>query len=190
MPTPDARADLSRRSHAAVGPCDDSPGSDRHVCQGPIELESTSPQQTEAIGAALAELLAPGDVLALCGPLGTGKTVLIRGIAHGLGVPLDEPVLSPTFVLVREHQGRLPLLHCDAYRLRDPRELIDLGLEELRRERGVVIAIEWADRFPELVPPDAIRIELEHVDPQTRRVRIHIGEAARAARVAKRLAAG
>ena len=132
----------------------------------------SSPEETTALGFALGTLLQGGDFLALSGALGAGKTHLIKGIAAGLGVPADEPVVSPTFVLVREYQGRLKLYHLDAYRLASAAELSALGLDEMAAEPDAVVAVEWADRVPAAVPQTACRIELEHVAEQVRRVRI------------------
>lgn len=100
-------------------------------------------EATLALARRLAELLRPGDVVLLEGELGAGKTCFVRGIAEGLGV--RERVLSPTFTLLREYEGRLPLYHLDAYRLEGPWDLHDLGLEEYLEGQGV-LAVEWADR--------------------------------------------
>jgi tRNA threonylcarbamoyladenosine biosynthesis protein TsaE len=137
-----------------------------------FERVCPNPEATTALGLALGGLLQAGDFLALSGPLGAGKTHLIKGIAAGLGVPADEPVVSPTFVLVREYQGRLKLYHLDAYRLTSAAELLDLGLEEMTTEPGAVVAVEWAERVPTAVPQTACRIELEHVAEAVRRVRV------------------
>lgn len=137
---------------------------------GVIELLSQSPVQTLSAGEALGRLLRAGDVLALCGPLGSGKTQLVKGVARGVEIPCGEPVVSPTFVLVREYVGRLRLCHCDAFRVGSVEELLALGLEELRAD-GAVVAIEWADRFPEALGPDAMRFELEHDGEHRRRIR-------------------
>ncbi len=137
-----------------------------------LEYASTHPEQTVAIGRCLGEILRGGDFLALCGPLGAGKTQFIKGVAAGLGVPPDEPVVSPTFVLIREYAGRLKLYHIDAYRLSGAGELWALGLEEMAAEPDAVVAVEWADRTPEAIPGDACRIDLEHVGPAERQLRI------------------
>jgi tRNA threonylcarbamoyladenosine biosynthesis protein TsaE len=154
-----------------------------------IELISTSPEQTRAVGQALGDVLRGGDFVALCGPLGAGKTQLVKGIAAGLGVPGDEQVVSPTFVLVREYAGRLRLYHIDAYRLSGAAELPGLGLEEMACERAATVALEWADRVPEAVPPDACRVDLDHVAPDTRRIRIRWPAPDRLAALAAKLPA-
>ncbi len=134
--------------------------------------DSRSAAQTQALGRALGLGLRGGAFLALCGPLGAGKTQLVKGLAIGLGVPEDEPVTSPTFVLMREYAGRVTLYHIDAYRLSGAGELLDLGLEEITAEPDAVVVVEWADRAPGAIPADAIRIELEHTGVDERRVTI------------------
>lgn len=146
-----------------------------------VRLRSTSQAQTRRIGRQLGRLLRAGDCVALSGPLGAGKTVLVQGIAEGLDVPPDEPVVSPTFVLVRQYSGRVPLYHVDAYRLRGADELWDIGVEELLTQGDGVVVIEWADRVPQLIPPGALRVELEHLGPQSRRVTIRCAQAQRIA---------
>ncbi|MDZ4684858.1 MAG: tRNA (adenosine(37)-N6)-threonylcarbamoyltransferase complex ATPase subunit type 1 TsaE [Planctomycetaceae bacterium] len=113
---------------------------------------------TERFGRALAELLEPGDVLALVGDLGAGKTRLVRAIARGLGVA-ESIVTSPTFTLIHEYAGRLPIRHCDAYRLKRPGEFADLGLDDLFAEDGVAL-VEWADRVMDDLPADRLEIHI------------------------------
>ena len=121
--------------------------------------QSRSEDETAEVGRELAGSLAAGDVVLLHGDLGAGKTALVRGLAEGLGVPADE-VSSPTFTLVQEYRGgRLPLFHVDLYRLNDPREIDDLGLDEIAEDG--VLAIEWAERLPRR-PPGAIVVTLAH----------------------------
>jgi tRNA threonylcarbamoyladenosine biosynthesis protein TsaE len=131
---------------------------------------------TEAFGRRLGELLFPGAVIALVGPLGAGKTHLTRAIAEGLGVANPAAVNSPTFVLIQEYPARLPIYHFDAYRLSGPREFAELGVEEYFRGDGVSI-VEWADRVQSTLPTDHLRIEIEIVDEYRRRFRLDaIGE--------------
>lgn len=111
-----------------------------------------------AVGARLGAALDTGDVLALTGPLGSGKTTLCQGLAAGLGVPASRQVASPTFSLVNLHPGRVPFAHADLYRLKSEAELEELGLEEAMEEG--VTAIEWAERFPSLLPPDHLSLQL------------------------------
>jgi tRNA threonylcarbamoyladenosine biosynthesis protein TsaE len=125
-----------------------------------------SESETAAVGRELAPTLSEGAVVLLCGDLGAGKTAFVRGLAEGLGLDPGD-VSSPTFTLLQEYRGgRLPLLHADLYRLDDPREVDDLGLEELGG--GAVLAIEWADKLPR-PPVDAIVVRIEHA-AETERV--------------------
>lgn len=121
------------------------------------ERRSRDVAETRALGAALAGVAEPGTVLALSGDLGAGKTAFVQGIGEGLQIV--GPVLSPTFILVAEHEGRLPLLHADLYRL-TPAELPALGLEEALERHAGVAAVEWAERAPEVLPPDHLALVL------------------------------
>jgi len=128
---------------------------------------SRSDAETEAIGADLAARLVGGSRVLLYGELGAGKTAFVRGLAAGLGIDPDE-VSSPTFTLVQEYRGRLPLYHVDLYRL-GPGEVDDLGLDALAADG--VLAIEWAERMPR-ADPGAIKVRLEHAGEDTRRIAI------------------
>lgn len=120
----------------------------------------------------------PGDVIALVGGLGAGKTFLAQHLAHGAGVDPAARVASPTFTVVQEHAGRLPFHHADLYRLGHPDELREIGLFE--RAADGLLVVEWADRFPAVMPAGALWIELSAVSPSIRRVRARgEGEAAR-----------
>lgn len=132
-----------------------------------LELLLLSPTQTHVLGRAIGRVLREGDVLALTGELGSGKTALVRGVATGLGVA-SATVSSPTFVLVHEYQGRLPFFHLDLYRLKEPTEAEAIGLSDYVTESGVT-AVEWADRFPFLLPQDHLGICLWHWSPTRRR---------------------
>jgi tRNA threonylcarbamoyladenosine biosynthesis protein TsaE len=120
-----------------------------------MELCTRSAIETEALGARLAPLLAAGDVVVLTGGLGTGKTVLAKGIGRGLGV--TEPVVSPTFTIVREYEGDIPFQHLDVYRLDHLQEAIDLGLDELL-DGDAVTVIEWGEAVGALLPPDRLEV--------------------------------
>ena len=122
----------------------------------PPPLRSTHPDATAALGRALARLLGPGDVVVLTGPLGAGKTRLVQGLAAGLDVP--GRVTSPTFVLVRRHAGRLPLVHVDAYRLDDAADLAALDDDVLAED--VVTCIEWGGNVAAALPADRLDVEL------------------------------
>lgn len=119
---------------------------------------SRSPAATRAIGARLGAAARPGDVIALVGPLGAGKTELARGIARGLDV--EEPVSSPTFVLVAEHAGRVPLFHVDCYRLAGPADALEAGILDDRAADGVTV-IEWAERLGAALPPGRLEIAID-----------------------------
>lgn len=123
---------------------------------------------TEALGKKIGRTVTGGETLALSGELGAGKTALVRGIATGLGTPPNH-VTSPTFVLIHEYSGRLPLVHVDLYRLRSIAEAEGIGLREYFHG-DIVTAIEWADKFPELLPGDRLELALQHKTPATRTV--------------------
>jgi len=132
-----------------------------------------SESQTAAVGSALAATLSAGDAILLYGDLGAGKTAFVKGLAEGLGVPRDE-VSSPTFTLIQEYRGgRLPLFHVDLYRLDDPREIEDLGLDEIAGDG--VLAIEWAEKLDmaaRVKPSRYIAVRLAHGDGDTRTIEI------------------
>ena len=131
---------------------------------------SSSPEETAALGRRLARTLAPGTVLALVGPLGAGKTAFVKGLAAGLGVPPREAV-SPTFALIHEHTGRMPLFHADLYRLTGPEEVAELGLEDYAERRGV-LAIEWAERAGGALPAGARTVTFRVTGPRTRLITV------------------
>ena len=133
--------------------------------------ETTSAAMTHALGKALGEACLGKEVIALVGPLGAGKTCLARGIAEGLGVPAAA-VASPTFVLIHEYAGRLPVYHVDLYRLEERDAVDGLGLEEYTESAGVTV-IEWAEKAPAVLPPDHLWIALEHLGGDRRRVTLH-----------------
>ena len=124
-----------------------------------LTLTAATAAELQAIGERLGRALAAGDVLALIGPLGAGKTTFVQGVARGLEVPPDRHVASPTFALVNEHPGRVPLVHADLYRINDARELDELGLADAYDRAAV--AIEWLDRFPDAAPSERLTIEIE-----------------------------
>lgn len=120
-------------------------------------VETNSPEETWALAAELADELGPGTVIALHGDLGAGKTCFIQGYAAALGI--DEPITSPTYTLIGEYEGRLPLHHIDLYRISGPEDALGLGLEEYFDINGIT-AIEWAERAEGLLPPDLLHIQI------------------------------
>ena len=136
---------------------------------GTLRLWSADETATKAIGAAVAGLLEPGDVVGLAGDLGAGKTRLVQGAAAALGS--DGPVLSPTFMLVREYDGDPPIHHVDAYRLSGPQELEDLGLEDVLSAEAVVF-VEWADRVAAALPESWLELVLHIGDDDRREIEV------------------
>ncbi|MBI1846310.1 MAG: tRNA (adenosine(37)-N6)-threonylcarbamoyltransferase complex ATPase subunit type 1 TsaE [Candidatus Rokubacteria bacterium] len=132
-------------------------------------MASGSPEETEAAGERLAGTLGPGAVVALTGELGAGKTCFVQGLARGLGVT-TRPT-SPTFVLVNEYLGRLPVHHVDLYRTESLTEAMDLGLAELFDGDGVTV-VEWADKLGLLLPARAIHVHIEGVGDELRAIAI------------------
>lgn len=132
---------------------------------GPAEARTefcATAVDTFALGEALGRGARGGEVFALTGPLGAGKTQFTKGLAEGLQVPPDEPVVSPTFVLVREYAGRRRLYHLDAYRLGSAEDLLALGFEEMVADGNAVVVVEWADRVAAAIPPGAVWIAFEY----------------------------
>ena len=124
-----------------------------------FKVETNSEFETEKMAERLAAFLKPGDVITLDGDLGTGKTVFSRGIARGLGV--KEPITSPTFIIMQEYRdGRIPLFHFDVYRIESIDEIFAIGTEEYIGGDGVCV-IEWAKKIEELIPKDAIHINIK-----------------------------
>ena len=136
--------------------------------------ESTSVETTLAFGAALGRILRGGVAIGIVGPLGAGKTHLVKGIATGNGTVDPRKITSPTFTLIHEYPGRLRLYHVDAYRLRGPSELIALGFDELIGSDSVV-AVEWVDRVRPAMPTDTLWIEMTPTQESSRHLAFHPG---------------
>ncbi len=130
-----------------------------------LELISHSPEQTQRLGAGIGELALPGDVFLLVGDLGTGKTCLTQGIAWGLGI--KEYAASPSFVVVRELYGRLPLYHIDLYRLDHIEEIVELGLDDYLYGNGVCV-VEWAEKGLSVLPEEHLLIQISHLSDTER----------------------
>jgi tRNA threonylcarbamoyladenosine biosynthesis protein TsaE len=137
----------------------------------PISFRIDSATDMKQLGYRLGGILEIGDVVALVGPLGAGKTTFVQGLAEGLGVPAERHVASPTFALVNQHPGRVDLVHVDFYRVKTPAELPELGLEEAYDQAAT--AIEWADRFPDWLPADALHVAIEIAENDGRFLRVH-----------------
>jgi len=136
----------------------------------PLVIETHCPEETLDLGRRIGRAAKPGNVLALVGDLGAGKTVLAKGVAEGLGAASAREVVSPTFVLCREYlDGRLPLYHFDAYRLRGAADLEGIGASEVFGGEGLSL-VEWADRAPQALPPDRLEVNLEVTGPESRRL--------------------
>ncbi|MBA7654947.1 tRNA threonylcarbamoyladenosine biosynthesis protein TsaE [subsurface metagenome] len=132
-------------------------------------VETKSAKETIRLGKKIGKLLRPGDVVALIGKLGSGKTTLTQGLAKGLGVKKKNYVTSPSFTLIKEHKGRMPLYHIDLYRIDNLKEVYDLGYEEYFYGEGVTI-IEWAKKVRRLLPEEVLIINLEIIDENRRRI--------------------
>ena len=133
-----------------------------------MQIQTHSPEETEAVGRKLAVQLQPGDVLAYYGDLGAGKAAFTRGLAAGLGV--TEPVTSPTYTIVNEYlSGRLPLFHFDMYRLGSADELFDIGWEDYLN-RGGVCAVEWSENVAEAMETGTIRVSIRREGDENSRV--------------------
>jgi tRNA threonylcarbamoyladenosine biosynthesis protein TsaE len=126
-------------------------------------------EETQALGTCLGRRAREGDFIACCGTLGAGKTTFIQGFAQGVGVGVDAYVRSPTFTLVHEYHGTFPLYHFDFYRLSHYVEVQDIGFEDYCEADGVVI-IEWADKFPELLPTRRLDIHIQMVSSAMRSI--------------------
>ncbi len=152
-----------------------------------LDLTTASPEETLRLGREIGLRLRAGDVVALSGELGAGKTLLSKGIASGLGIDPDE-VVSPTFTLVNEHRGRLLLRHLDFYRLGDPEELFEIGVEEILdgagdgndggaeggscAERSEAAVVEWAEKFENFLPKERLDVIIRPAGESARKVRV------------------
>ena len=132
-----------------------------------IDARTSSVDDTRALGARLAELARPGDIIVLAGEMGAGKTAFAQGVAQGLGV--KDTVTSPTFTLVRDYEGRIPMHHLDVYRLDHLNEVTELGLAELLDD-GAVTLIEWGDVVLPVLPTDFVEVRLQYGDDDDERL--------------------
>lgn len=135
-----------------------------------MRIVTRSEEETLKIGARIGEKLNPGDVISLNGELGAGKTYITKGIAKGLGV--EDYITSPTFIIVNEYEGRIPLYHFDVYRINDIDEMYEIGFDEYLYGNGVCI-VEWGKIVEELLPEYVIKIDIIKIDDNTREIIIN-----------------
>lgn len=136
-----------------------------------LSIITRSPEETRKVGQTMGRNLFPSSIVALMGELGSGKTVLVQGIAQGLGI--TSLVKSPSFLIVREYEGFLPLYHLDLYRIRTEEEIISLGYEEYLYQKKGVVVIEWAERMKNLLKLSHLQVRLEVISPLERRLIFH-----------------
>lgn len=148
-------------------------------------FHSKSPSETIRFGKQIGRLLQPGDVVALMGELGAGKTQFIKGLAQGAGVERSAYVSSPSFTLINEYRGKTPFYHIDLYRLEEEKEAEELGLEEFFQGEGIT-AIEWADRIPSLLPVEFLRVQIHYTGKQARSIEM-VGKGKRYEELLKKL---
>ena len=129
-------------------------------------FKTENPAETQTLGEKLGKTLKRGDVIALVGDLGTGKTCLTQGIARGVGIAPDEVVNSPSYILINEYNAEIPIYHIDLYRLENSEEIAELGLSEYIEGDGICI-IEWAERMSDLLPDTCIKIHITLADTNT-----------------------
>ena len=122
-------------------------------------FKSETPEETQALGEKLGKTLKQGDVIALIGDLGTGKTCMTQGIVRGVGIAADEIVSSPSYILINEYSGTIPIYHIDLYRLENSEEIAELGLSEYVEGDGICI-VEWAERMADALPDTCIKIHI------------------------------
>ncbi|MBW2636630.1 MAG: tRNA (adenosine(37)-N6)-threonylcarbamoyltransferase complex ATPase subunit type 1 TsaE [Deltaproteobacteria bacterium] len=139
--------------------------------EGELKLISRCPEDTLLLGRIIGENLVRGDVIALVGELGAGKTTITQGIARGLGVSEKYYITSPTFTLINEYPGEITLYHLDVYRLTGPDDLGDMGYEEYFFGDGVAV-IEWAEKIKDILPDDVLNIVLSYREEDEREIEI------------------
>lgn len=132
------------------------------------ELITNSREETIQLGKKLAKAVSPGRPVALIGKLGAGKTTFVKGLAKGLQI--ESQIVSPTFLLIKEYtSGRLPLYHIDAYRISDPQELSEVGVEDYLLNTEGITVIEWAEKVREMLPPNCIEVKIEIMGKERRK---------------------
>ncbi len=151
-------------------------------------LISKSAEETREIGKIIGEQLGAGDILALTGELGSGKTCITQGVARGIQVPDEYRITSPTFTLINEYPGRVMLYHMDMYRLTGPEDLADMGYEDYFYGDGLVV-IEWAEKISDILPADNLYVSMRYLDESSREIRI-AGDSGKAGKISAALKAG
>lgn len=136
-----------------------------------MELFTYSPEETDALAAKIADLVEPGDFIALKGDLGAGKTRFAQGVAAGIGVSKGSPVTSPTYTLMNIHAGRIPLYHFDLYRLSCEAEVVDLGFAEYFNGNGVCL-VEWPEKLSAELPGERLEICFSYIDDSVRKIEL------------------
>jgi tRNA threonylcarbamoyladenosine biosynthesis protein TsaE len=136
-----------------------------------VVFHSRSSSETIRLGKQIGRLLNRGDVVALMGELGAGKTQFIKGLSQGAGVVKSAYVSSPSFTLINEYKGKIPFYHIDLYRLEGEKEAEELGLEEFFHGEGIT-AIEWSDRIPSLLPSEFLHVQIHYTGRQTRSIEL------------------
>jgi tRNA threonylcarbamoyladenosine biosynthesis protein TsaE len=136
-----------------------------------MEYFTKSSEETITLGKKIGEVLKPGDILGFYGELGSGKTTMIKGIAIGLGVKEENLVKSPSFIMINEYKGRYPIYHIDLYRIKNTEEILSIGLDDYLYGDGVCL-IEWAEKAEKELPENIIKVELEVINPEERKITI------------------
>jgi tRNA threonylcarbamoyladenosine biosynthesis protein TsaE len=136
-----------------------------------IDITTHSPDKTRQLGQEIGKLINQPLIIALIGDLGSGKTAFVQGLANGLDVPVEYYITSPTFTLINEYPGRLPLFHADLYRLETAWDLEDIGLDELPYDQGV-LAIEWADKLGNNLSGDYLALQFNIIDDDCRKIEL------------------
>ena len=149
-----------------------------------LHLTLNSLEDTERLGIGIGRIVKPGDVICLNGDLGAGKTTLTQAIARGMDVPANCYVTSPSYAILHEYEGRIPLYHMDFYRLHDSGEVLDLGFEEYFYLGGVTV-IEWSERAKDILPADRVEITIISSPDETRDVQFSSTNNAMAGRFQK-----
>jgi tRNA threonylcarbamoyladenosine biosynthesis protein TsaE len=142
-----------------------------HAADIKLQLTTNSPEETRQLGTKIGQRIQAGTVVALYGDLGSGKTVLIQGLARGLGVPNDYYVTSPSYTLINEYPARHAFFHVDLYRINHPIDFEEIGLYEIMHNSGVV-AVEWADRLPGDFLGEHVSVKIETLDVESRNIYI------------------